>query len=65
MGNVVQESVIISVVETQNKITINPSFEFSSSKRYAIRRVIRKTSSSVDILKYGNKQLSNLNIKKG
>ena len=54
LGTVVQESVIISVVETQNKITINPSFEFSSSKRYAIRRVIRKTSSSADILKYGN-----------
>ena len=54
LGTVVQESVIISIVGGQNKITINPSFEFSSSKRYAIRRVIRKTSSSADILKYGN-----------
>ena len=54
MGSVVRESVIISIVGGQNKITIDSSFEFSSSKRYAIRRVIRKTSSSADILKYGN-----------
>ncbi len=58
LGTVVQESVIGSLVITQNKITIVPSFEFSSSKRYAIRRGIRKTSSSANILKYGNNTIT-------
>ena len=58
LGTIVQESEIIDVVKTQNKIVINPSFEFSSSRRYAIRRVIRKTSSSANLLKYGNNTIT-------
>ena len=58
LGNVVKETTIISIIESSNKIIMNSSHEFSSSKNYEIRRVIEKTSSISNLLKYGNNTLT-------
>ena len=54
LGTVIKESKIINIVETQNKITIDPAVTFSSSKQYSVRRIIEKTFSTANLLKYGN-----------
>ena len=58
LGTIIATSIIQDVVENQNKITLEDQIEFSSSKRYSVRRVIKKATSIGAPIEFGNNILT-------
>ena len=60
LGNVVATSKIqtITVGGNDNKITLEDAFDFSPSKRYAVRRILKKAVSAAAPIEFGNNILT-------
>ena len=60
LGNIVATSRIQKITSggSDNKITLDDPFDFSPSKRYAIRRILKKASSAAAEIEFGNNILT-------
>ena len=60
LGNIVATSRIQKITSggSDNKITLDDPFDFSPSKRYAIRRKLKKAISNAAPLEFGNNILT-------
>ena len=60
MGNVVATSKIqtVTVGGNDNKITLEDPFNFSPSKTYAVRRILKKAVSAAAPIEFGNNILT-------
>ena len=58
LGTNIGTSKIQKIVESENKITLEDQIEFSSSKRYTIRRILKKATSIGAPIEFGNNILT-------
>jgi len=58
LGTNIGTSKIQKIVESENKITLEDQIEFNSSKRYTIRRILKKATSIGAPIEFGNNILT-------